>query len=701
VLATGRFRWLGAERVEPLLRAEPGQASAGAWAAARDTWEIAPPEFGGFSSVAVGPAGELALATTGITPQIWLDGGSGLEAIAQLNAASDAFDFVRSMAWYDGALWVAGWFTLTNGVSNLAVWDGVEWTQAPNGIIDGPVYDLLVDGETLYVAGGFEDIGGIAASRVASWNGTAWTALDMTLAQTGPVYALAMSPEGELVAGGTFSDEADTDCPTTGSVARWNGAAWEMLGAGVSAPDFACGGSRAGLVYDLTFHQGDLYVTGVFTHANGAVTSAEAVPANTFARYVGGQWESLDGGAPTGVLGPWVFFGTEGFGIVGQRLFSDGDRLLAGILTPGAGGVASPGLIAYQGGQWVAQGPPARLGLHGDSGKLAVGGPDCALHAVGNMTHTEGQPLTSPVLRFDGDGWVPVGAAVPENLSCGDAMAVDPAGTTFLACEEKDGSGSEVLTSDGGAWTSLGTPDAPGRVRAMAVDPRGVVWAVGGAVSDGGNPSSGFVSRLHDGAWAMIAVADREVTHIDFAPEGGDGPLPAFVVGGGFNELASQPFAKVAHFDGVGWVALGGGLQRPVGALEYGRHAIYASEQADGVNDVLDVGRWDRSAWEELATTEHEFPQVVSSSVTRLIEVGDTLVVAGSFWRGEFPPQERMVLRFDGTRFDWLAGGVAANFLSDAAVTAEGLWFAGAIAEAGVGADRVSTVGIARLGWSR
>ncbi|MEJ7731800.1 MAG: hypothetical protein WKG00_21640 [Polyangiaceae bacterium] len=154
VLATGRFRWLGAERVEPLLRAAPGQASAGVWAPARDTWEIAPPEFGGFSSVAVGPAGELALATTGLSPQIWIDSGAGLQAIAQLNAASDAFDYVRSMAWYDGALWVAGWFTLTNGVSNLAVWDGVEWTQAPNGIIDGPVYDLLVDGQTTLVAAG-------------------------------------------------------------------------------------------------------------------------------------------------------------------------------------------------------------------------------------------------------------------------------------------------------------------------------------------------------------------------------------------------------------------------------------------------------------------------------------------------------------------------------------------------------------------
>jgi hypothetical protein len=285
-------------------------------------------------------------------------------------------------------------------------------------------------------------------------------------------------------------------------------------------------------------------------------------------------------------------------------------------------------------------------------------------------------------------------------LRCTDAIAVDADGKTFIACAT-DGGAAEVLFAEGGAWTSIGTPDVPGRVMGLAIDPRGALWAVGGTVGDGGGGSNGFVARWQGGSWATVAEASGAVTHIDFAPDGGTGSQPAFVVGGGFGQLAGQALAKVARFDGEAWAPLGQGLQRPVSALEYGRHGIYASEQGDGVSDVLDIARWNGSAWEELSTAANEYPELVVSSVTRLIEIGDTLVAAGTFYRGEFPPQERMVLTFDGTRFDWLAGGVAANFLSDAAVTGEGLWFAGAIAEAGVEADRVSTVGIARLGWSR
>jgi hypothetical protein len=474
-----------------------------------------------------------------------------------------------------------------------------------------------------------------------------------------------------------------------------------MLGAGVSMPDLGCNGSRTGLVYDVTFHEGDLYVTGQFAYTNGPATSPDAIAVSSFARWSDGEWQALDPLPTPGVKGPWVFFGTEGFGIVGQRLFNDGGRLLAGILAPGAGGIASQGLIAYEDGVWVAQGPPAGLGLNADTAKLAVGGPACSLHALTNASHAEGVPLVSPVVRFDGDGWSALGGALPESLRCDATIAVDPQGKVFLGCFEDGGDAVEVLTLADGVWASIGGPDGSGRIRALAIDGRGVLWATGGAVSDGGSGSGGFVARWEDGVWSNVVEANGVVTHIDFAPDGGPGPEPAMVLGGAFTSLGGAPFARVAHFDGTTFVPLGDGLARPVGALEYGRHGVYASEESDGISDVLDVGRWDGNTWVELATDENEFPPLVVSSVSRLLEIGETLVVAGTLVRGEFPPQERMVLAFDGTRFTWLGGGVAANFLSDAAATDDALWFAGAIAEAGVGDDRVSTVGIARHSWRR
>src|SRR3712207_8256915 len=41
---------------------------------------------------------------------------------------------VRSMVWFGGKLWVAGFFRLEGGgVQHLAVWDGEKWFAAPGG----------------------------------------------------------------------------------------------------------------------------------------------------------------------------------------------------------------------------------------------------------------------------------------------------------------------------------------------------------------------------------------------------------------------------------------------------------------------------------------------------------------------------------------------------------------------------------------
>ena len=71
--ATGRFHFLGADRVEPLLRTEGG-----AWTEPRETWEVAP-TLSGFSAIAHGPDGALALATSDVfrerATEIWIDDG--------------------------------------------------------------------------------------------------------------------------------------------------------------------------------------------------------------------------------------------------------------------------------------------------------------------------------------------------------------------------------------------------------------------------------------------------------------------------------------------------------------------------------------------------------------------------------------------------------------------------------------------------
>src|SRR5262245_20407070 len=93
VLAAGRFQWFEGAPVTPLLRWSNGR-----WSPAIESWDIAPP-LDGFSAVAVGPGGELALATNDSfgerEGEIWIDDGAGLRSIGASTGQ------VRSLAWFE------------------------------------------------------------------------------------------------------------------------------------------------------------------------------------------------------------------------------------------------------------------------------------------------------------------------------------------------------------------------------------------------------------------------------------------------------------------------------------------------------------------------------------------------------------------------------------------------------------------------
>jgi len=70
--------------------------------------------------------------------------------------------------------------------------------------------------------------GGVAASRIARWNGSSWSALGSGLNNT--VFALAIKPNNEIVAAGLFTVAGGG---AANRVARWNGSTWIPLGNGV------------------------------------------------------------------------------------------------------------------------------------------------------------------------------------------------------------------------------------------------------------------------------------------------------------------------------------------------------------------------------------------------------------------------------------------------------------------------------------
>ncbi len=165
----------------------------------------------------------------------------------------------------NGDVIAGGDFTVADGVaaSRVARWDGVAWSALGAGT-NSRVSCLLGLGNGDVVAGGqFTIAGGISAVHVARWDGSTWSPLgtSFTANATG-VSALAAMPDGDVVAadfGYVFSPPGQP----VGSMQRWNGTSWSLLGAALGGP-----------VYAFAMQpEGELLVGGAFTSISGVVSA--------------------------------------------------------------------------------------------------------------------------------------------------------------------------------------------------------------------------------------------------------------------------------------------------------------------------------------------------------------------------------------------------------------------------------------------
>jgi hypothetical protein len=171
-----------------------------------------------------------------------------------------------------GGLLVGGYLTVPSvpGSQDVVRWDGTHWQAMgtpPGGVqalAEGPHGELFA--------------GGAYPAFVAQWNGASWQALG-ALVTTGEVIALAVLPNGDLVAGLRFEAGA--------KVLRWNGASWSPLG----------GGLPSGSPFDevrafAVLQNGDLVVGGNFVSGNLA----------HIARWDGTSWQAMGAGLPSPVV---------------------------------------------------------------------------------------------------------------------------------------------------------------------------------------------------------------------------------------------------------------------------------------------------------------------------------------------------------------------------------------------------------------
>ncbi len=483
-------------------------------------------------------------------------------------------------------LYVGGYFTSAGGVaaSRVARWNGTSWSSVGSGMGGGAPTTVtclrvasLGGAPALYAAGDFTFAGGASASNIARWNGTSWSPLGAGLGGAYPwTYALAEFDDGTgpaLYAGGTFSLAGGN---SASYLARWNGTSWSAVGPGLSSsPTDALVDALA------VFDDG----TGPALYVGGRFTLAGTLPASGIARWNGTAWSSV-GALPA-------------YSVVNDLRvldFGAGPRLVAALQTPLQFQVAE-----WTGTTWSPIGGAfsttvQRVTTHdfGAGPKLVAAG---FFESVGGVH-------TGRVARWNGAAWEALGATngvsgmveAIARFDDGSGPATYVGGTLRFA---GDVATSGVARWNGSAWSAVGNLLGP--VEALCVHDDGS----GAALYAGTQGAGGSVFRWNGAAWTSLGVASSRVTSLASVASGASRVL---VAGGQFTSIAGVPANRVAQWNGASWSALGAGTNGLVRALKTwdagGGEELYACGDFDtaGGSAASSIARWNGATWSALGS---------------------------------------------------------------------------------------------------
>lgn len=338
----------------------------------------------------------------------------------------------------NGDIYAGGEFTRAGGISasRIAKWNGTAWSALGTGVTNGTSSYVYVDALAVasngdvYAGGNFTEAGGVAVNHVAKWNGTTWSALGTGLSDgasgNGYVLALAVAGNGDVYAGGEFTLAGGV---AVNYVARWNGTAWSALGTGLT------GGTNGRSVSSLAVAgNGDVYAGGGFTQAGG-------VAANKVARWNGTAWSSLGTGAANGMNDHVLTLAVAG----------NGDVYAGGSFTL-AGGTAANSLAKWNGTTWSPLGTGTANGTNDYVSDLAVAS-NGDVYAGGSFTQVGGV-AASRVARWNGTAWSPLGTGLNDDIG---SLAVGSTGKLYA------GGGFSATGDDSKVMVNFGIydPTAP------------------------------------------------------------------------------------------------------------------------------------------------------------------------------------------------------------------------------------------------
>jgi trimeric autotransporter adhesin len=316
------------------------------------------------------------------------------------------------------------------------------------GATNGPVRASTVaaNGDVV-VAGDFTSIQGVAANRIARWNGTTWAPLGAGMNES--VLALLTLPNGDIIAGGGFTQAGGIP---VSRIARWNGSSWSDVSGGrngvvrtlgastLSGTEFFVGGDFPGFMARHFSAPGAGYGTMV-PLLNGAVNTIASLPNGDVV--AGGEF-TVGGTTALNHIGRFAFgaWSPLGNGTNGPvrviHVLPSGELVVGGNFDV-ATSVSAEKIALWNGTAWSNLGSgmaPIGVSAYGPSVEAIAALPNGDLIVAGDFSSAGGAPDTKNIARWNGASW----AAVANPGSHHDAqtvvhpyaIAMSPEGSLFV-----------------------------------------------------------------------------------------------------------------------------------------------------------------------------------------------------------------------------------------------------------------------------
>ena len=222
-----------------------------------------------------------------------------------------ADDTIYAVGGFTGTCATAGCGTQGRAAKGIAqysqaddTWYPVGTSQMAGGTGPQAFAGAYID-DTLYVGGSFTSIGGVGATLIAQWNGTAWSPMGSGLGILGnSVYAMAVHPiTKDLYVGGTFGQPVGGTLGSTPGIIKWDYTddTWYAVGTGLTS----------GNVDDIGFSaDGTTMYMGMWGGAIGGVNANHVARLtstdldDTTATVINGEWDYIKSSGVIGVSGP-------------------------------------------------------------------------------------------------------------------------------------------------------------------------------------------------------------------------------------------------------------------------------------------------------------------------------------------------------------------------------------------------------------